>query len=162
VTYSVLPATKRWLIDGVDFAVKTSLGMTIRGRFDRVAGYYEVGTDGRRIELAVDATSVDIGNGIWDGLLRSADTRALTEDPEVRFRSTHVREEGDGRLRIEGYLEAAGKVEQVAFDAAVKEVDHGLRLEAAATIDRQRLGTSADGFAIFLPATLHITMHLSP
>jgi len=158
----ILSATRRWLLDGVSFAVDTALGMTIRGRFDRVGGSYEVGADGARIELMIDATSVDTGNGIWDGLLRSADTRALAEHPAVRFTSTHVRDVGGGRLRVEGHLEAAGTVEPVAFDAAVTETDHGLRLEAAATIDRQRLGKSADGFAVFLPATVHLTMHLSP
>jgi len=162
VTYSVLPATKRWLLDRVDFAVDTALGMTIRGHFDRVDGFYEVGTDGTRIELAVDATSVDTGNGFWDRLLRSAEGGALGEDRQVRFRSTHVRESRDGRLRVEGHLEAAGKVEPVAFDAVLEQAGHGLRLEAAATIDGQRLGKSADRVAVFLPATLHVTMLLSP
>jgi len=157
----VLPATTRWLLDGLVFVVDTAAGMTIRGHFDRVGGSYEVAADGIRIEVAVDATSVDTGNRIWDGLLRSTNGRTLTESPEARFRSTQVRDLGGGRLRVEGHLEAAGKVERMAFDAVVKEVDHGLRLEAAATIDRQRLGRSADRFGIFLPARLHVTMHFS-
>jgi polyisoprenoid-binding protein YceI len=156
----ILATTRRWLVAGVDFAVDTALGMTIRGRFDRFGGSYEVGADGVRIELRVDATSIDTGNEIWDGLLRSADGPALAEHPQVGFTSTHVRDVGGGRLRVEGHLEAAGKVEPVAFDAAVTEIDGGLRLEAAATIDRQRLGKSADGFAVFLPATVHLMLHL--
>jgi polyisoprenoid-binding protein YceI len=160
VTYSV--TTKRWLLDGINFEVDTALGMTIRGHFDRVGGSYEVGTDGTRIVLTADATSIDTGSGIWDGLLRSADSRALTEHPKVRFTSTQVRELGGGALRVEGHLEVACRVEPVAFDATAKEVDHGLRLEAAATIDRQRLGESAERFAVFLPATVRLTMHLRP
>jgi polyisoprenoid-binding protein YceI len=157
----VLPPT-RWSLDGVEFAVDTALGMTIRGRFDRVAGSYEVGPHGSRIELAVDPTSIDTRNGIWDGLLLSAGSRAVSGHPQVRFTSTDVRAVGNGALRVEGLLEGAGKVEPVAFDAAVKQVDDGLRLEAAATIDGRRLGESADRFAVLLPATAHVTMHLSP
>jgi polyisoprenoid-binding protein YceI len=150
----------RWSLDGLEFAVHTALGMTIRGRFDRVAGSYEVGPYGSRIDLAVDAASVDTGNRIWDGLLGSADSPSLTEHPQVSFTSTRVRELGDGMLRVEGQLEGAGKVEPVVFDAAVKAVDHGLRLETAVAIDRQLLGKSVNGFGAFLPATMHLTMHL--
>jgi polyisoprenoid-binding protein YceI len=157
-----VPSPTRWSLDGVEFAVDTALGMTIRGRFDRVAGSYEVGSQGSRIELTVDPTSIDTGNGIWDGLLLSAEGRALSGHPQVRFTSTDVRAVGNGALLVEGLLEGAGRVEPIAFDAAVKQVDDGLRLEAAATIDRRRLGESADRVAVFLPATAHVTMHLSP
>jgi polyisoprenoid-binding protein YceI len=154
----ILSQTKRWSLERVDFAVGTALGVTIRGRFERVAGSYEVGPDGTRIELAVDATSVDTGNGIWDGMLRSA----RKDDPQVRFTSTRVRETGNGRLRVEGQLASAGTIEPVAFDATVDEVDRGLRFEVATTIDREQLGKRADQLAVFLPATLHVRLQLSP
>lgn len=158
----VLGATKRWLLDGLDFDVDTTLGLTIRGHFNRAVGSYEVGPDGREIELAVDVTSVETGNAIWDELLRPADNSGpLNEHPQVRFRSTSIRELGDGTLRVEGQLEAAGYVEPVAFDANAEEIDHGLRLETVVTVDRRRLGKSADRFALFLPATVHVTMNLS-
>jgi polyisoprenoid-binding protein YceI len=142
--------------------VDTALGPTIRGRFGRVGGSYVVGAGGTTIAVAVDATSVDTGNAIWDGLLQSVDSARLADHPQVRFNSTRVSERGGGALRVEGYLEAAGKVEPLAFDAALKEADHGLRLEADFTLDRQRLGKSADRFGLFLPATVHVSLHLSP
>jgi polyisoprenoid-binding protein YceI len=157
----LVSVTKRWSLDRVDFAVDTALGMTIRGRFDRVGGTYSIGTEGTRVELAVDATSVET-DGIWDGLVRSAAGRALTEHPQVRFTSTQVRELGNGRLRLEGQLEAGGTVQPAAFDAVVKEDGRGLRLEAAATLDRQRLGKSADRLAVLLPATARVEMRLGP
>ena len=158
----VVPSTKRWLLDSVTFRVETALGVAIRGHFGNVAGLYEVGPDGGVIELTVDATSIDTGSGIWDGLLRSADNGALAEHPQVRFVSTNIREVGTGRLRVEGTLEAVAKVEPVAFDATLIEIDGGLRLEAVSTVDRERLGQSADRFALLLPATLHVTLHLVP
>jgi len=151
-------AAKRRFVDRLDFVVDVALGPTIRGRFDRVAGWYE---DGARMELTVDVTSVETGNVIWDGLLRSAGGRRLTEQPQVRFTSTRIRELEDGTLRVEGRLDAAGTVEPVAFDAVVKDVDHGLQLATSAVVDRQQLGKSAHRLAAFLPATVHVTMHLS-
>jgi len=39
----------RWNIDGVEFDVETAWGLTVaRGRFDRVAGSYQVGPEARR------------------------------------------------------------------------------------------------------------------
>jgi polyisoprenoid-binding protein YceI len=158
---NLLGTTRLWSVDELDFAVDTALGPTIRGRFDRVGGSYEVGGDGAKVVCAVDPASVEIGNGIWDGLLWPADRRRLAEEKPVSFRSTRISEMGDGTLHIEGVLEAAGKVEPVEFDAVVTEVDDGRRLEAVAEVDRQWLASSADRFAFLLPATAHVTLHLS-
>jgi polyisoprenoid-binding protein YceI len=159
---ALVGTSRRWEVDGVEFAVDPALGPTIRGRFDRVSGEYEVGADGTRIELVVDPTSVDVGNGIWDGLLRPGDGGPLAGQPSVRFRSTRVSGMAGGTLHVEGLLEAAGKVEPLAFGATVSESDGGLRIEAVAPADRQWLGASADRFAFLLPATVHVTLHLSP
>ena len=65
-------APTRWTVDhdetSVDFAVKTFWGLsTVRGRFDHFRGSYEVGPDGMKIELTIDADSLDNdGNNIVD------------------------------------------------------------------------------------------------
>jgi polyisoprenoid-binding protein YceI len=156
----LLGTTRVWSVEGLDFEVDTALGPTIRGRFDRVGGAYALGADGARIELAVDPASVEIGNGIWDGLLWPADRRRLAEVQPVSFRSTRISDTGDGTLHVEGLLEVAGRVEPVEFDADPTEVDDGLRLEAAVEVDRRRLGAAADRFAFPLPATVHMTVRL--
>jgi polyisoprenoid-binding protein YceI len=149
---------ERWSIDGVDFEVATVWGLIIaRGRFDRAAGSYEIGPDGAKLELMVDAGSVGTGNGMWDNLLRSS---AIAEHPEVRFTSTRVRDSGQGRLHVEGRLEAAGKVVPVEFDAALQRVDDGLQLEAATPVDRQHLGKNGGQLGIMLPATVHVRARL--
>jgi polyisoprenoid-binding protein YceI len=155
----VIETTRRWALEAAEFAVDTALGPKIRGSFGRFAGSYQAGPEGTKIEVVVDPASIETGTGFLGGLLGSGDVRTLTaEQPPVRFRSTSVRELGDGRLRVEGYLDSAGKVEPLVLDAAVKAIDGGLRLETATTLDRQRLGESADRFALFLPATVHVTL----
>ena len=124
-------APTHWSVDrdetSVDFAVKTFWGLTtVHGRFDRFGGSYEAGPDGTKIELTVDADSLDTGNAIRDKHLRSTDFFHAAEHPQVRFTSTRVRHAGDGVLRVEGDLEAAGKVVPLEFDATVRQVDDAL------------------------------------
>jgi polyisoprenoid-binding protein YceI len=159
--YDRTASPKRWSIDGVDFDVDTVWGLTIaRGRFDRVAGLYEVGPEGAKIELTVDTESLVTGSGMWDTLLRSTELSGIAEHPEVRFRSTRVRDSG-GKLHVEGRLEATGKVVPVEFDAVIQRVDHGLQMEAAATVDRQQLGRSGGQLGMILPAKVHVRAHLT-
>jgi len=160
--YGRTASRERWSVDGVDFDVAAVWGLTVaRGRFDRVAGVYDVGPDGTRIELMVDARSLVTTNGMWDNLLRSSESSGITEHPEVRFTSTRFFDSGEGELHVEGRLEAAGKVVPVEFDAVVHRVEDGLELEAAAEVDEQQLGKAGRQLAMILPATVHVRAHLA-
>jgi polyisoprenoid-binding protein YceI len=160
-------ARKRWTVDGdassVDFAVKTFWGLgTVRGRFDRFSGSYDIGPDGARIELTIDADSLDTGNGTRDKHLRSDDFFGIAEHPQVRFTSTRVQDRGDGTLRVEGRLEAAGMVVPLAFDATTRQVGDELELEATTTVDQRQLGMSSGQLGMIRPpATLHVKGRLS-
>jgi polyisoprenoid-binding protein YceI len=90
-----------WSVDDaeslVEFAVKTLWGLTtVRGRFDRFDGTYEVGPCGTKIELTIDAASLDTGNRTRDKHLRSNDFFGVDEHPQVRFTSTRVVENATG------------------------------------------------------------------
>ena len=160
-------AAKRWTVDGeattVEFAVRTFWGLvTVRGRFDRVEGAYEVGPDGAKIELAVDADSVDTGHGTRDRHLRSGDFFRVADHPQVRFTSTSVRAAGDGRVHVVGNLEAAGEVVPLEFDATVQQFGDELRVEATTTVDQRRLGMSSGALGMIRPpATLHVEARLT-
>jgi polyisoprenoid-binding protein YceI len=159
-------ASTRWSVDGdetsVDFAVKTFWGLTtVRGRFDRFDGSYEVGPDGTKIELTIDADSIDTGNRTRDRHLRSTDFFDVAEHPQVRFTSTRVRDAGDGLLRIARSLEAAGKVVPLEFDAAARQVDDAFEVEATTTVDQRQLGMSSGQLGMIRgPATLHVKARL--
>jgi polyisoprenoid-binding protein YceI len=156
-------APTRWYADtdqtSVDFAVKTFWGLlTVRGHFDRFSGWYEVGPDGARIELTIDASSLDTANAKRDEHLRSADFFAIDEHPQVRFTSTGVRESGDGTLHVSGDLHAAGKVVALELDATVAQLDDGrLEIEATTTVDQRSLGMSTGLLGMIRrPATVHV------
>ena len=159
--------TTRWTVEpdetSVEFAVKTFWGLTtVRGRFDRFGGSYEAGPDGTKIELTIDADSLDTGNRTRDEHLRSIDFFDVAACPEVRFTSTRVRDARDGTLHVEGDLKAAGEVVPLEFDATVKQVDDVLEIEATTTIDQRQLGMSSGQLGMIRsPATLHVNARLS-
>ena len=121
-----------------------------------------VGPDGTKIELTVDADSLDTGNATRDKHLRSADFFHIAAHPQVRFTSTRVHDAGDGMLHVEGELEAAGKVVPLEFDATVRQVDDALELEATTTVDQRQLGMSSGRLGMIRPpATLHVKARLT-
>jgi polyisoprenoid-binding protein YceI len=157
----------RWAVDpeksSVEFAVKTFWGLvTVRGRFERFDGWYDAGPDGQSIELTIDAGSLTTELDKRDEHLRSADFFHIADHPGVRFTSTRVRSAGDGTLRVEGALEAAGVVVPLEFDATVRRVGEELEVEAATTVDPRRFGMSTGHLGMIRPpAKLHITARLS-
>jgi polyisoprenoid-binding protein YceI len=161
---TVAPA--RWAMDSertsVEFAVKTFWGLvTVRGRFDRFDGSYEVGPDGTKIELTIDSDSLDTGNRTRDKHLRSTDFFQVTEHPYVRFTSTRVHDLGGGILHVVGRLEAAGNVALLEFPATVRRVDDALEVEATTTVDHRRFGMSSGQLGMIRPpATLHVKARL--
>ena len=65
-------------------------------------------------------------------------------------------------MRIEGSLQAAGKVVPVEFDATVQLVDDSLEVEATTTVDHRQLGMSSGQLGMIRPpATLHVKARLS-
>ena len=155
-------ARTRWTVDPagttVDFAVKTFWGLaTVRGRFDRFDGAYEVGRDGTRIALTIDANSVDTGNRRRDEHLRASDFFAVAEHPQVRFTATRVHHAGDGRLRVEGVLRAAGTAVPLELDATVQQVPGALQIEATTTVDHRQFGMSSGLLGMIRrPTTVHV------
>jgi polyisoprenoid-binding protein YceI len=160
-------ASTRWPVEAdgstVDFTVKTLWGLaTVRGRFDRFEGCYEVGPDGANIELLIDADSINTGNRTRDRHLRSADFFGITDHPLVRFSSTSVRDASDGMLHVEGLLDAAGTVVPLRFDAAVQEVEGHLQVEATTTVDHRRFGMQSGLLGMIRPpARVHVNARLS-
>ena len=106
-------APRRWKLDSarsiVEFRVPTFWGLsTVVGHFDRFDGFYgRDSEDVLAIELAIDADSLDTGNGTRDRHLRAERFFNVRAHPQVRFTSTLVNDLG-GTLAVVGHLEAAG------------------------------------------------------
>ncbi len=160
--------TRRWAVDpaggAVEFEVRNMWGLgTVHGRFGRFHGSYVADPEAPAIELTIDATSIDTGNGKRDEHLRAADFFDAGAHPDVTFTASRVVETGDGRLRVSGALEAAGTSVPVSLDASVRDLGDELEIDAETMVDQRELGMSSGPLAMIRPpARLHVRARLVP
>lgn len=90
---------------------------TMRGRFNRTEGRIildrEAGTGS--VDIVIDAESIDTGLKSRDDHLRSPDFLNTAEFPDLTFKSTEVRLDGD-RATIQGRLTIAGAARTVTLE----------------------------------------------
>lgn len=156
-------AATRWRLDPTgskaEFRVPHFWGLiTVRGHFDGLDGWLEVDHSGRRrIELTIDATSVHTGNPMRDRHLRAADFFDAEHNPEVQFHSTRISDPGDGRLRVEGKLVAAGHRVTLSLEPTLEQGDDQLQIDASTLLDQHQLGMTWSPLGMTrTPVTLHV------
>ena len=159
--------TERWVVDParstVEFRVRGFWGLTtVVGHFSRFDGSYTVGTDGRAVELIVDAGSLDTGNRRRDEHLRSSDFFDVEPHPHVRFTSNDVTDAGNATLRVRGELEAAGRKVPLSLEAPVRELDSELEVETTTLVDHRLFGMTWSPLGtVRSPSTLHVKARLT-
>jgi polyisoprenoid-binding protein YceI len=127
-----MDATVIWEIDPahttIEFAVKHMMFTTVRGRFKSFTGTVradERDPDKSRVDVTIDAASIDTGVPDRDAHLRSADFLDVENHPKIVFRSTRVdgahKKEGD-RFKITGDLEIRGKSMPVTLETTFEGV----------------------------------------
>lgn len=143
----------QWDIDPVHstvgFAVKHLMVSTVRGRFGAVRGRIDLDPahpERASADIVVDASSVDTGTPQRDQHLRSNDFFLAEQHPEIAFRSTGVRVNGDGKFKIDGDVTIRGVTRPLTLDAELSgPFDAGkmgtrLGISATGTIDRTEFG----------------------
>lgn len=78
-----------------------------RGRFDRNAGFIELDVENKqgKVEIDVDATSVNTGNTVFDAALRSDSFFDAEQFPIISFKSSQVLFDENGQVvGLEGEL----------------------------------------------------------
>jgi polyisoprenoid-binding protein YceI len=120
-----LPPPGPWTIDPVHSsvaAVAQHLGISsVHGRFTEFSGSIEIAPDDvtkSRVEALIRAASVDTGNGMRDGHLRSPDFLDVERFPEITYRSTGLTAAGSDRWTVHGELSMHGVVRPVDLDLA--------------------------------------------
>jgi polyisoprenoid-binding protein YceI len=122
MTTTTLPlATGAWTIDpahsGVHFKVR-HLGLTnVRGRFNGIDAWLEVGADlsSTQFGAKIDIATVDTANADRDAHLRSTDFFNADANPELTFRSVSIREVGDGEYEADGDLTINGVTKPITL-----------------------------------------------
>src|SRR6201997_3924196 len=99
-TYTIDPAHTR-----VRFAARDAMVTKVRGSFDEFAGTAVL--DGAnpansRVDVTIEAASIDTRNAQRDEHLRSNDFLAMQEHPEITFASTGARQVDDTTFELTG------------------------------------------------------------
>jgi len=159
----------RWRLDparsSAEFCVGHSWGLVkVKGRFDRISGSLELGGEGEsRIELTIDAASLNTGNAKRDEHLRSDDFFDAEHHPAVRFVSTSLGDDADGRVHVEGELQAAGHRVSLRLEPTIRHSADRLQVDAKTTVDQRELGMTWSPLGMArTPATLTVHAHLEP
>jgi polyisoprenoid-binding protein YceI len=112
-----------WTIDpshsSVEFSVKHMMVTTTKGRFSGVSGTVEIpesGVGAAKVDVAIDADTVDTRDEKRDEHLRSNDFFGAGDNPQITFRSTGIEPNGGGELKVLGDLTIKGVTRPVVLD----------------------------------------------
>jgi len=112
-----------WTIDpahtSATFAVRHMMITNVRGEFQKVSGkvsYDPAKLDASRVEIDLDATSINTRDPQRDTHLKSADFLDVEQFPTIKFVSRSVKEAGAGKLKISGDLTIRGTTREVTLD----------------------------------------------
>jgi polyisoprenoid-binding protein YceI len=117
-----LPPPGPWTIDPAHStvsAVAQHLGLTsVHGRFTEFGGRIEVAENplSSSVEAVIEAASIDTGNGMRDGHLRSADFLDVDVHPKITYHSTGITPAGEARWTVHGELALHGVARSVDLD----------------------------------------------
>lgn len=156
----------KWQIDPqrstIEFRARHFWGLaTVKGHFDDYQGRLDLSSD-PSIELTIDAASVQTGNPKRDRHLRSADFFDAENHAQLRFVSDSVIQD-DHTLKVRGRLFARDRSIPLALDAHIRQIDHGLEIEAATTARHAELGMSWSPLRMIPPRSeLRVKGYLVP
>ena len=145
-TYTLDPAHTR-----IGFVARPAMVTKVRGSFDEFAGTAVL--DGAnpansRVEVTIDAASIDTRNAQRDEHLRSNDFLAMQEYPKITFASTGVRQAGETTFEVTGDLTIKGVTNEITipfeFEGAATDPFGNQRagFEGSVTINRRDYGVT--------------------
>jgi polyisoprenoid-binding protein YceI len=142
-----------WPLDpahsSVHFKVR-HLGLSnVRGRFNRFDATLHVGAAlaDTRVEATIEMSSVDTNHPDRDAHLVGTDVFSADRHPLMTFRSTGIRDAGDGRYALDGDLTLHGVTRGVTLDVELNGVEvhpadgsTHVGFSATTTVDRDDFG----------------------
>jgi polyisoprenoid-binding protein YceI len=144
--YELDPAHTR-----IGFVARHAMVTKVRGAFNDFTGTAHI--DGEKpeqssVELVIKAESIDTRNPDRDAHLRSNDFLKMDEYPEIAFRSTGVRQNGEDEFEVTGDLTIKGVTRPVTvpftYEGQATDPFGNSRIgfEGRTTINRQDFGVS--------------------
>jgi polyisoprenoid-binding protein YceI len=131
------------------FTVRHMMVSNVSGAFSKLSGTVEFDPNAlaqSRVEVTIEAGSVDTRNSGRDNDLRSANFFDVANYPAITFKSAKIEKAGEGKYRMTGDLTIHGVTKQVVLDVdgPLPEIQAqgGYRTGASATtkINRKDFG----------------------
>ena len=147
-----IPPPGTWIIDPthseVEFTVRHLMISKVRGRFRHFDGTIVIAErpEDSRVEVFIEAASIDTRDATRDEHLRSADFLDVEHYPEIKFTSTSLRPGDIGHWDMTGDLTVRDVTRQVLlgveFSGATVDPWGNLRsgFDASTRIDRDQFG----------------------
>ncbi len=145
-TYTLDPAHSR-----IGFVARHAMVTKVRGSFNefRGSGHFDAENPANsRLEVTIQAASIDTRNADRDAHLRTNDFFDMQQYPEITYVSSAVEELDDNHYRVVGDLTIKGVTKSVPVDleftgAAVDPFgNERIGLEGATTINRKDFGVN--------------------
>jgi polyisoprenoid-binding protein YceI len=143
-TYTLDPAHTR-----IGFVARHAMVTKVRGAFNEFAGTAELdgaNPENSRVQVTIEAASIDTRNAQRDEHLRGNDFLAMQDYPQITFTSTGVRPAGGTTFEVTGDLTIKGVTNSVTipfeFEGAAKDPFGNQRVgfEGSVTINRKDYG----------------------
>jgi polyisoprenoid-binding protein YceI len=161
-TLSSLAGTT-WQLDpsrsNAEFRMKHFWGLaSVLGKFTKLDGTMHIDAGGQcRMHLTIEATTLDTGNKKRDQDLRSHHFFHVEKHPEVKFISSGVSDAGDGKLHVQGTLEAGGGSVDLDLEPTIKLSGDSVEIDGETTVDQRTLGMTKNPMGMIKPpATLTV------
>jgi polyisoprenoid-binding protein YceI len=148
-----------WQVDPAQsharFIARTMAGLVrVPGRFRIFAGTMSLSEHGASGALALDAASIDTGNRLRDGHLRSRAFFGTARHPELRYEVDALSVDG-ASVKIDGELLVAGTRTRLPLAAELRHHgDDTVEIACRAQLDRLELGIS--GARGMVPRTIAV------
>ena len=145
-TYTLDPAHSR-----IGFVARHAMVTKVRGAFNEFSGTAELdgaNPENSRVQVTIEAASIDTRNSQRDEHLRSNDFLAMQEYPQITFASTGVRQTGETTFEVTGDLTIKSVTQSITipfeFEGAAKDPFGNQRVgfEGAVTINRKDYGVT--------------------
>src|SRR6267378_6762680 len=121
-TTTTTASSSTWAIDPAhsvaEFKVKHMMISNVKGQFSGISGTlkrHEGDVTKSKVEVTIDAASVNTRDAQRDAHLKSADFFDVEKFPTLSFKSTRVTRTGDGELAVTGDLTIHGVTRGVVF-----------------------------------------------
>src|SRR5262249_13524989 len=109
----------------IEFSAKHMMLTTVRGRFDKWSGTIEIdeqNPEKSRIEVTIEADSINTSQPQRDGHLKPADFLDVEKYPQIPFKSTRVERAGAESAKLYGDLTIHGQTREIALDVRLEGV----------------------------------------